>query len=163
MNSLYSDTRGNRSLVVTGRPGIGSSLSIRHYRRRSRVLSLGISAFLLRVLLRRLAFRLPIALQISSNCALLFNGGGVKECIHSVQPEPDGEAIGRSWALVDSDRRLLEPTRTFQAGPFFIVEASFPCCYVAAGSRKSRPKHSIRSHGPLQKCSKCGSTTQLTP
>ena len=95
------------------------------------------------MLLRRLALGLPIALQISSNCALLVNRGGLKEFLHSMQPEPDGKAIGRSWALVDSDRRLLEPTRTFQAGPFSLLKPPSLVAHVAAGSRKSRPKHSI--------------------
>ncbi|KAF9645188.1 hypothetical protein BDM02DRAFT_3120617, partial [Thelephora ganbajun] len=103
------------ALVVTGQPGIGKSV------------------FLLRVLLRRLALKLPTALQIEPNCAQLFYQEGVKEFTHLEDGprytplESKCDLPGRIWALVDSNRQLVEPAPVFQQGPFFVAEASPPC------------------------------------
>ncbi|KAF9648091.1 hypothetical protein BDM02DRAFT_3187371 [Thelephora ganbajun] len=101
-------------LVIAGQPGIGKSV------------------FLLRILLRRLALKLPTALQIRPNHALLFCRGGVKEfsrlenrsVYHPLKSEHGPP--GRIWVLVDSNRELHEPAPAFQEGFFFVVEVSSP-------------------------------------
>ena len=84
--------------------------------------------------MRRLAFGLPTAVQINPDRALLLYGGGVKKFLlpndgpayNPLRPEPANKSIGRIWALVDSNKQLLEPAGLFQVGPFFVVEASSP-------------------------------------
>ncbi|KAF9645194.1 hypothetical protein BDM02DRAFT_681763 [Thelephora ganbajun] len=100
--------------MVTGKPGIGKSV------------------FPLRILLHRLALKLPTALQIEPNCAQLFYQGGVKEFTH-LEDGPRYTPLeskcglpGRIWALVDSNRQLVEPAPVFQQGPSFVVKASSP-------------------------------------
>lgn len=58
--------------------------------------------------LRRLALKLPTALQI----------GATYNFLKSADP------LGRIWAL---NRQLLEPDLVFQEGPFFVLQASSPC------------------------------------
>lgn len=86
--------------------------------------------FLLRTLLRRLALKLPTALQTKPNCALLFYEHGVKEfteirasCYNQLA---SGDLLGRIWALVGSNQELHEPTSIFRKGPFFVIQTSSP-------------------------------------
>jgi len=82
--------------------------------------------------LRRLALKLPTALQIKPNHALLFHEAGVKQFqqpdeVESYEPLRSGRGpSGRIWALVDSSWRVEEPAPVFQGGPFFVVEATSP-------------------------------------
>jgi len=90
----------------------------------------GKSTFLLRILLRRLALKLPTALQIKPKYALLFHEGGVKEfsglgdgpTYNPLKPAREHGAAGRIWVLVDS----YEPDLAFTEGPFFILQAASP-------------------------------------
>jgi len=77
---------------------------------------------LLRLLLRRLALKLPTALQFKPFFALLFHEGGVKvfqqlgaydynELASEIGP------LGRIWALVDSNDDLIKPASLFKDGP----------------------------------------------
>jgi len=81
--------------------------------------------------LRRLALKLPTALQIEPEHALLFHETGVKEFQHpggvaSYTPLRSGRGPpGRIWALVDSNWRVQEPAPVFQGDPF-VVEATSP-------------------------------------
>ena len=96
------------------------------------VLSSGKSALILRLLLRRLAFGLPTALQIRPGRALLFYGGGAVQfsqleegpAYNALLPKPEDGPRGRIWALVDCDG---EPADVFRTGPFFVVQALSPC------------------------------------
>jgi len=116
-------------VVVTGQPGIGLSLSA-WPRRDLRGLSLGKSVFLLRLLLRRLALKLPTVLQIRSSYALLFHEGGVKEFQLGAygynELESEMGPLGRIWALVDFNDDLIKPSSVFKDGPFFVVLAAPP-------------------------------------
>ena len=92
----------------------------------------GKSTFLLRILLPRLAHKLPTALQTEPNRALLFYEKGVKEFTQLNLPahfsplESRDDPQGRVWALVDSNGGLQEPAMVFQRGPFFVVQTSSP-------------------------------------
>ena len=86
--------------------------------------------FLLRLLLRRLALKLPTALQIGPNDVVFFHGRGVEEFVRLdkaalyrplLSSPPD-----RIWALVDSNRQLEMPSPVFVDGPFFVVEVAYP-------------------------------------
>ena len=82
--------------------------------------------------MRRLALKLPTALQIEPNYALLFHEAGVKqfqrfEEVGPYQPLKSGRGpSGRIWALVDSNWRVDKPAPVFQGGPFFVIEAMSP-------------------------------------
>ncbi|KAF9646282.1 hypothetical protein BDM02DRAFT_3271061 [Thelephora ganbajun] len=115
------------ALLIVGDTGIGISpfcLAITG----SQGLSSGRSVFLLRTLLRRLALKLPTALQIEPNRALLFYQGGVKEFTQlnsgsAYNPlKSTHDPLGRIWALVGSN--LHEPATVFQESPFFVIGAS---------------------------------------
>jgi hypothetical protein len=86
--------------------------------------------FLLWLLMRRLAQRLPTALQISKSYAVLFHNGGVSEFTH-LEGHPEYDTLGpshkrssRIWVLIDSNPRLLEPADIFlYSTPLFVVDA----------------------------------------
>ncbi|KAF9648100.1 hypothetical protein BDM02DRAFT_2349856 [Thelephora ganbajun] len=129
--SVCGDAAKYDGLVIAGQPGIGLTLFCLAFTG-SQDLSPGKSVIPLRILLRRLALKLPIALQIRPNHALVFYRGGVKEfsrlenrsVYHPLSSEHGPP--GRIWVLVDSNRELHEPAPAFQGGFFFVVEASFP-------------------------------------
>jgi hypothetical protein len=84
--------------------------------------------------LRRLALKLPTALQTKPNHALLFCEEGVKAFVEPDSPgayakfKPKaGDFQNRIWALVDSDQQVHRPALVFQQKAFFVVEASSPC------------------------------------
>ena len=90
----------------------------------------GKSLFLVWLLIRRLALRLPTALQIRSDEALLFHEGGVSLFRNLLN---NGAYLGlgfnnpssKIWVLVDSSPNLPEPAPVFRAGEaFFVVEAA---------------------------------------
>ena len=81
--------------------------------------------------MRRLALKLPTALQIHSSYAILFHEGGVSEFAHA-EIHPDYRSLmvlskrpsRRIWALVDTNANLPEPASIFKhASPFFVVDA----------------------------------------
>jgi len=120
------------AVVITGQPGIG----IPHFcsaAMKSLDLLSGKSIFLVRTLLY-LMLKLPTALQIYPNHALLFYQGGVKEFVHLYSRamynclSPEGGTLARiCQALVDSGQELKEPSPDFKGDPFFIVE-TLPSC-----------------------------------
>ena len=84
--------------------------------------------------MRRLALKLPTALQIHSSYAILFHEGGVSEfkdpenrpCYRSLALLSKNSS-SRIWALVDPNADLLEPLSTPKhASPFFVVDAASP-------------------------------------
>ena len=86
---------------------------------------------MLRLLIRRLVFKLPTAWQIREDCVLLFHETGV----HEFKLPKSNEIYGRLpssgdskiWALVDSNQSLEVPAGVFIHGPpFFVVEAASP-------------------------------------
>ena len=96
------------------------------------VVSSGKSVFLLRMLIRRLALKLPTALQIGPNRGMLFHEGCVKE-FKLLDDDTayeklwgDKDPLSRIWALVESNKNLREPAPIFQQGPFFAVQAASP-------------------------------------
>jgi hypothetical protein len=86
--------------------------------------------FLLWLLMRRLALRLPTVLQINESYAVLFHSGGVSEFTDLIgHPDyhtlnPSREKSSRIWVLIDSNPRLLKPADIFQySTPLFVVDA----------------------------------------
>ena len=84
--------------------------------------------------MRRLALKLPTALQIHSSYAILFHEGGVFEfkdpenrpCYRSLALLSKNSS-SRIWALVDPNPDLLEPFSIFRySSPFFVVDAASP-------------------------------------
>jgi len=84
--------------------------------------------------MRRLALKLPTALQIDSSYAILFHEGGVFEFQDS-KFNPDYRPLtllyenysSRIWALVDTNPDLLEPFSIFKRSSlFFVVDAASP-------------------------------------
>jgi len=126
------ETPQYQALVVTGQPGIGLSPLLLSRRGVLVSISSGKSAFLLRLLLRRLALKLPTALHIRPGCALLFHKGGVKKfsmlgdgpSYNRLKPAPEHGAAGRIWALVHSNQEPYAPDSAFTDGPFFVVQAA---------------------------------------
>ncbi|KAF9647700.1 hypothetical protein BDM02DRAFT_3129593 [Thelephora ganbajun] len=99
------------AFVVAGIPGIGKSI------------------FLMWLLMRRLALRLPTALQTTESYAILFHEGGVSPLtldntvFYTRLPYPSN----RVWALVDLNPDLQEPANLFKhPTPFFVVGAISP-------------------------------------
>ena len=93
---------------------------------------LGKSVFLLWLLVRRLACKLPTALQINDYLAILFHESGVSQFTNPNDPLPHDILTPlsdeRIWALVDIGGHFPEPTGIFKhSGPFFIVHAASPC------------------------------------
>src|SRR5216684_2048546 len=88
----------------------------------------GKTIFLLWVLLRRLTLRLPTALQIFPDEAVLFHEGGTA----FFQNLTDSSTYlglefanpqSKIWVLVDSNNALDEPTGVFRMGrPFFVLQ-----------------------------------------
>ena len=83
--------------------------------------------------MRRLALKLPTALQISSEYAILFHEGGtlnfktLKDVVPYLGLSFPPESHGRIWALVDLNDSLPEPATIFaQSRPFFTVVAASP-------------------------------------
>jgi len=84
--------------------------------------------------MRRLARKLPTALQIDSSYAILFHEGGVFEFQDSKFNSDYRPLIllsenssSRIWALVDTSLDLLEPFSIFKrSSPFFVVVAASP-------------------------------------
>ena len=81
--------------------------------------------------MRRLALKLPTALQIHKSYAVLFHEGGVSEFAHA-EHHPDYDPLmrlskrpsRRIWVLVHSSSDLLEPFDVFKySSPFFVVDA----------------------------------------
>jgi hypothetical protein len=96
--------------------------------------------------LRRLALKLPTALQINPNRALLFYEKGVKEFTELNAPAynplgPMADPLGRIWALVDCMEGLHEPAPVFKNGPFFVVETTSPCPAGLRWTRNVRSNH----------------------
>ena len=90
---------------------------------------------MLQLLLRRLALRLPTALQVDDSFAILFHEGGVSEfanldkcAIYDVlQPPPRGDPERKFWALVNTSEFLPNPTKIFKDHEtFFVVNATSP-------------------------------------
>ena len=84
--------------------------------------------------MRRLALKLPTALQIHNSYAILFHEGGVFE-FKDPENFPDYYPLtvlsknrsSRIWALVDSNPDLLEPLSIFKhSSSFFVVDAASP-------------------------------------
>ena len=82
--------------------------------------------------MRRLILKLPTALQITPDDAVLFYGGGVGrfEAIANGARYRSLRGIGHSppdriWALVDSNKNV-EPAEVFLEGRFYIVNALSP-------------------------------------
>jgi hypothetical protein len=129
--SICSVMHKYRALLIIGQRGIGLFLFYCAVQG-SQVYSSGKTVFLLRLFLRRLALELPTALQITSDCALLFYEGGVKEFVDlkcaSAYCDLGSEAdpLGRIWALVDCNSELEAPAHIFRDGPFFVVSAASP-------------------------------------
>ena len=80
--------------------------------------------------MRRLALKLPTALQVEEEHAMLFHDGGTSQftslasAVRYMGLEFD-DPSSRIWALVDSSQLLSEPAPIFRAsGPFFVVEAA---------------------------------------
>jgi hypothetical protein len=82
------------------------------------------------LLIRRLAFRLPTALQVDCDRVILFHGGGTStfKYLQDVVPYLGltfKNPPSRIWALVDSSNTLEVPAPVFCKGePFFVVEAA---------------------------------------
>jgi hypothetical protein len=82
--------------------------------------------------MRRLALRLPTALQISDSYAILFHEDGVSEFTH-LENHPNYRTLrfpphkrsSRIWATIDPNPDLLEPAWIFRSpdAPFFVVDA----------------------------------------
>ena len=94
--------------------------------------------------MRRLALRLPTALQFHPNHALLFYTGGVCRFTYldcaalyfSLQSR-----FHRIWVLVDSNKDLAKPTETFDFRmPFFVVEAAAPRAPCIEWLKKVKPE-----------------------
>jgi hypothetical protein len=90
----------------------------------------GKSLFLIWLLIRRLAFRLPTALQVERDKAILFHGGGtsifndLQDVVPYLELEFENDR-SRIWVLVDSNKDLEKPAAVFCNGlPFFVVEAA---------------------------------------
>ena len=84
--------------------------------------------------MRRLAFKLPTALQVDHSFAILFHEGGVSEFTYlnarqrylTLDPQSNS-GRNRIWALVDSSPTFPQPANIFiRSSPFFIVEAVSP-------------------------------------
>lgn len=80
--------------------------------------------------MRRLALKLPTALQICNSYAVLFHEGGISEFTHT-DYHPDYDPLmrlskhpsRRIWVLVDSGPDLLKPFDIFKlSSPFFVVD-----------------------------------------
>jgi hypothetical protein len=90
----------------------------------------GKSLFIIWFLIRRLAFRLPTALQIDRGEAILFHEGGTSifQDLQDVVPYlalAFENPRSRIWVLVDSNDSLEKPAAVFCKGqPFFVVEAA---------------------------------------
>ena len=87
--------------------------------------------FLLWLLMRRLALKLPTALQVDKAYALLFHDDGVSEFNLDTHPSFQSlwfdDPLSRIWVLTDSNPHLPEPAPIFTyASPFFIVDAASP-------------------------------------
>jgi hypothetical protein len=82
--------------------------------------------------MRRLALRLPTALQIDSTYAILFHEGGVSELAYPNQLEWYLNICfetypSRIWALVDLNETLSEPARVLKYyRAFFVVNVASP-------------------------------------
>jgi len=91
--------------------------------------------FLLWLLMRRLALRLPTALQLSASYAILFHERGVSrfpldsldyDDYRGLMLPPDAHP-GQIWALIDSNPTLPKPADIFMHNsPFFVVNAASP-------------------------------------
>jgi hypothetical protein len=82
--------------------------------------------------MRRLALRLPTALQIGDSYAILFHEDGVTEFTHlKNHPNyrtlrfPPHKRSSRIWVIIGSNPDLLEPAWIFRSpdAPFFVVDA----------------------------------------
>lgn len=129
--ATFAEERTYSASIVTGQHGIGLSFSHSTIPG-SQGLSSGKSIFLLCLLLQRLALKLPTILQIGLEDPILFYKNGVKQL---GQPKSGAayyaflswdHPFRRIWALVDTNRDLLEPSRALSTGPFFTVEATSP-------------------------------------
>ena len=82
------------------------------------------------LLMQRLAFKLPTALQLCEGHAILFHEGGTSSFLHPTGVNryiglSHDEPSGRIWALIDSSQLLSVPAPIFRAGkPFFVVQAA---------------------------------------
>ena len=90
---------------------------------------------MLRLLLRRLALRLPTALQVHNNFAILFHEGGVSEFASLDKPSvynalrslSGGDPKQKVWALVNTSEFLSDPADIFKDHEiFFVVDATSP-------------------------------------
>ena len=90
---------------------------------------------MLRLLLHRLALRLPTALQVKNSYAILFHEGGVSEFADldnhliygALKPPPGGDPRRKVWALVNTNKFLSDPADIFKDhGTFFVVNVTSP-------------------------------------
>ena len=90
---------------------------------------------MLRLLLHRLALRLPTALQVKNSYAILFHEGGVSEFADldnhliygALKPPPGGDPRRKVWALVNTNKFLSDPADIFKDHEiFFVVDATSP-------------------------------------
>jgi hypothetical protein len=107
----------------------------------------GKSLFLVWLLIRRLALRLPTAVQIRSDEALLFHEGGVSLFQNLIN---NGAYLGlgfsnpssKIWVLVDSNFALPEPTPVFCMGYPFLSSKQHLVSAASSGARKFAPNTS---------------------
>jgi hypothetical protein len=128
---LAANARHIDAFLLTGQPGIGPP-PLTSSSAEPNVQS-GKSVFLMWLLMRRLALRLPTALQVMENYAIFFHEGGTSQFSSLDSPiiygglRSPNNGPERIWALVDSNQSLLQPAPTFRGnGPFFVVEAVSP-------------------------------------
>ncbi|KZW00265.1 hypothetical protein EXIGLDRAFT_167584 [Exidia glandulosa HHB12029] len=96
----------NRTVIVTGQPGIGKS------------------EFLIYLLLRRLRDGLPTAIQFRHSHYLIFDEkGGAVRFTGSDLPDP---RLEKCWALADSNDKVETPCVAFRGGVEKLVQAASP-------------------------------------
>jgi hypothetical protein len=127
--ALVAIESNNDAFLVTGQSGIGPPshsspppADPNHYS--------GKTVFLAWLLIRRLALKLPTALQINSNKAFLFYEGGTFT-FQDLQSTDEylqlqfSNPSSKIWVLVDSSNALSKPAPAFcMAHRFFVVEAA---------------------------------------
>jgi len=133
--ALLSNESGYGVFVVNGQPGIGPPRSPSIVLSAQANITPGKSMFLLWLLMRRLALRLPTALQLNASYAILFHECGVSRFpLDSLDYDdyrglklPPGARPGRIWALIDSNLTLPKPADVFiHNSPFSVVNAASP-------------------------------------
>jgi hypothetical protein len=130
--AVLSSGEARKVFVVGGQPGIGPPWLLLPLPAESDIWP-GKSVFLLWLLVRRLAHRLPTVLQVTESFALLFHKTGISE-LTGLKGDPGYAAFkfspdyrSRIWVLADSNESLLKPAIIFRHdSPFFMVNAVSP-------------------------------------